>query len=100
MATITLTDLPLNRALDHRAMRATTGAAGAPWVFGAFRAFVPASAQILPIVNFYQTNYIADNLTLQLQNINVQNSAPGATISVGADQNAATLNLVAVAPHA
>ena len=99
MATTTITDLPMSRALDYKAMRSLRGANGALWVFGAFRAFQPAIAQVLPIVNFYQTNYIADNLTLQLQNISVQNSAPGAVINVGAVQNAATLNLLPVAPH-
>jgi len=94
MATTTITDLPASRALDYKAMLAIKGADGAPWVFGAFRPFEPASAQILPIVNFYQTNYIADNMTLQTENINVQNSAPSATINVGALQNALNINLV------
>jgi len=99
MATITLCDLPMSRALDYQAMGTITGAGGAPWVFGAFRPFVPAVAQVLPIVNFYQTNFFADNLTLQTQNINVENSAANATINVSAGQNAATVNLVPAATH-
>jgi len=89
----------MSRALDYRAMRLIKGADGAPWVFGAFRAFVPAAAQLPPIVNFYQTNYFADKLTLQSQNISVHNSAANATINVAAGQNAATLNLVPSVPH-
>jgi len=99
MATTTITDLPSSRALDYKALSAIRGAGGAPWVFGAFRPFVPESDQILPIVNVYQTNYIADNLTLQTENINVQNSAPGASIAVSALQNALNINLLPPAPH-
>jgi hypothetical protein len=94
MATTTITDLPASRALDYQAMSAIRGAGGAPWIFGAFVPFQPASAQVQPIVNFYQTNYTATNLTLQTENINVQNSAPSATINVGAVQNALNINLL------
>lgn len=94
MATTTIADLPVSRALDYRAMSAIRGAGGAPWVFTAFRPFMPPVVPILPIVNFYQTNFFADQLNLETQNISVQNSAPGATITVGAAQNA--LNVIAV----
>lgn len=87
MATMTLSDLPLSRALDYQAMRATRGGAGAPWVFGAFRPFLPDSARVAPIV-FNQINFVAEQLTLQFQNINVENSAPNATINVDAAQDA------------
>jgi hypothetical protein len=96
MATTTLaiTDLPSNRALDHKAMSAIRGAAlgAGNWVLGAFRPFTPP---ILPVVNFYQTNYFADQLNLQLQNIEVKNSGSGA-VTVDALQNA--LNNISGAP--
>ena len=99
MATTTITDLPASRAMDYKAMLAIRGAGGAPWVFDAFRPFVPESDQILPIVNvyqIYQTNLTAQNLTLETENINVQNSAANSTIAVAAVQNNA-LNIVNVA---
>ena len=46
MATTTITDLPASRALDYQAMSAIRGAGGAPWIFGAFVPFQPASAQV------------------------------------------------------
>jgi len=97
MATTTITDLPASRALDYKAMLAIRGAGGAPWVFDAFQPFRPESDQILPIVNFYQTNLIADNLTLETENINVQNSAANAIIAVAAVQNNA-LNITNAVP--
>jgi hypothetical protein len=100
MTTMTIRDLPKSRALDYRAMSVIKGAGGAPWVFGAFRAFQPESARIVPVINFYQiTNYIADQLTLQFLNINVDNSAANSTINVNAGQNALTFNLAPVLPQ-
>jgi hypothetical protein len=90
MGATTITDLPSSRALDYKAMQAIRGAGAGDWVLYAFAPYKPAAA---PLVNFYQTNtYIADNLTLQTQNINV-NSAPGASVNVDALQNALTANL-------
>jgi hypothetical protein len=43
--------------------------------------------------------HIADNLTLQPENINVRNSACGTSINVGAVQNALTVNVVPVPPQ-
>jgi len=53
----------------------------------------PADRQLLP------GQLHRDNLTLQTENINVKNSAPGASINVGAVQNALTMNVVPVSPH-
>jgi hypothetical protein len=92
MTITTITDLPMSRALDYKAMSSIRGAGGAPWVFGAFRAFVPESARIAPIVNFYQTNFIAEQLNVQFQDIDVQNSAPNAVINVSAGQDALNFN--------
>jgi hypothetical protein len=96
MGTVTITDLPSSRALDYKAMSAVRGAGTGDWVLYAFAPYRPSVA---PILNFYQTNYIADNLTLQTENINVQNSAPGASINVGATQNALTVNVIPLLPQ-
>ena len=95
MATTTINDLRMSRALDYKAMSCIKGAGGAPWVFGAFQPFLPESARFLPIVNFYQTNntFVADQLTVQFQNIDVSNSAANATINVAAGQNAINLKV-------
>jgi hypothetical protein len=85
MATTTINDLPLSRALDYKARAAIKGGSGAAWVFGAFRPFSPESARVAPIV-FNQINLIAEQLTLQFQNINVENSAPNSQINVNAGQ--------------
>jgi hypothetical protein len=99
MATTTIADLPVSRALDYKALSSIRGADGAPWVFGAFQCFLPESARIVPIVNFYQTNYIANQMTLQFQNINVDNSAPNSTINVAANQNGLNFNIAPVLPQ-
>jgi hypothetical protein len=99
MATTTVTDLPSSRALDYKAMSAIRGAGPGDWVLYAFLPYRPPVAPISPIVNFYQSNYIADNLTLQTENIDVNNSAPGASINVGAAQNALTVNVLHLSPH-
>jgi hypothetical protein len=96
---MTITDLPRSRALDYKAMSAIRGAGLGDWVLYAFLPYKPPVASILPVVNFYQNNYIADNLTVQSQNIDVNNSAPGASINVGANQNALTVSLVPAAAH-
>ena len=95
MATTTITDLPTSRALDYKAMSSIKGAGGAPWVFGAFRAFVPESARLAPIVNFFQTNnfFVADQLSVQFQTIDIDNSASNAVINVDANQNALNFNI-------
>jgi hypothetical protein len=92
MSTLTIADLPMSRALDFRAMSSIKGAGGAPWVFGAFRAFLPDSARIAPIVNLYETNFIADQLNVQFQTVDVTNSAANAVINVNASQNAMNFN--------
>jgi hypothetical protein len=93
MTAITINDLPASRALDLRAMSRIKGAGGAPWVFGAFRAFVPESLREQPIVNFYQTVLMADQMNVQLQNIDVNSSAANAVINVVASQNARNISV-------
>jgi len=97
MTTMTITDLPRNRALDYEAMSAIRGAGlTGEWCLYAFRPFVPESDRIVPTVNFYQTNIIADQLNLLSTNIDIKNSAPGATINVATQQNA--LNIIQANP--
>jgi hypothetical protein len=91
MAKTTIHDLPLSRALDYKAMAAVHGGGGAPWVF-AFRPFVRA-AGIAPIIYNQITNFIAENLTLQFQNINVENSGNNTNINVNAGQDALTFDI-------
>lgn len=97
MATTTIHDLPMSRALDYKAMSAVGGGAGAPWVF-AFRPFVSASERIAPVINNI-TNFIAENLTLQFQNINVENSGANSQINVNAGQNALTFDFAQLLPQ-
>jgi hypothetical protein len=48
-----------------------------------------------PIVNFFQTNntFVADQLTVQFQTIDINNSAANSQINVVAGQNAINLKL-------
>jgi len=92
-----LADLPSSRALDYKAMSAIRGAGlTGEWCLYAFSPFVPESDRIVPTVNFYQTNYFADQLNLLTTNIDIRSSAPGATINVATIQNA--LNIIHAGP--
>ena len=95
MATTTINDLRMSRALDYKAMSSIRGAGGAPWVFGAFQPFLPESARFAPIVNFFQTNntFVADQLNVQFQTIDINSSAANAVINVVAGQNAVNFKL-------
>lgn len=95
--TYILADLPRSRALDYEAMSAIRGAGlTGEWCLYAFHPFVPESDRIVPTVNFYQTNIIADQLNLLTTNIDIKSSAPGATINVATQQNA--LNIIQASP--
>ena len=97
MATMTITDLPHSRALDYKAMSAIRGAGlSGDWCLYAFTPFVPESDRARPTVNFFQTNYIADQLNVLTTNIDIKNSAPGASINVTTGQNA--LNFIHADP--
>jgi hypothetical protein len=88
MTTMRIIDLPSNRALDYKAMAAIRGAGlSGEWCLFAFQPFVPASDRIVPTVNFFQTNYFADQLNLQVTNIDVNNSGPGG-VNINSMQNA------------
>jgi len=93
MATMTIIDLPSSRALDYKALSAIRGSGpSGDWVMGApFVRYTTPVAPISPVVNFYQTNYIANNMTLENQDISVNNSASNALIVIGAAQNNALI---------
>ena len=93
MTTLSITDLPSNRALDYKAMAAIRGAGlSGDWCLFAFQPFVPESARIVPTVNFYQTNYFADQLNLVTTNIDARTSGAGSAININTVQNA--LNII------
>jgi hypothetical protein len=91
MSTLTIIDLPTSRALDYKAMAVIRGAGSTgDWCLFAFQPFIPASDRIVPTVNFFQTNYFADQLNLTNTNIDVHNS--GGAVNISTVQNA--LNLI------
>ena len=83
MATMTINDLPANRALDRQAMSSIRGADGAPWVYGAFRPYVDATPSLVPTVNFYQINnsFYANQMINQSQIVNINNSGANSNIN-------------------
>ena len=89
MASITINDLHTHRDLNRKAMTGITGA-GAGWVYGWIMPFVETSSSFGSTVNFYQTNnyYSADQMNLQVEVIDVNNSAANAIINVNAKQQA------------
>ena len=87
MATITINDLPANKALDRKAMSTIRGAGGAPWVFGWIRPFVEGGSGQFPVINFYQINNYADQMINQYQSVTVTNSGNNAALNVGVDES-------------
>ena len=87
MAAITITDLHQDRALDCTAIARIRGAAGAPFVYGWIQPYIPPHPAIpgLPVMNFYQINntsiFYAEKLINQVQNIEINNSAPSSNIT-------------------
>jgi hypothetical protein len=87
MANITINDLSADRTLDRAAMASIRGAAGAGWVFGWIRPYMPSHpGGVAPVINFYQINNYADQLINQVQMVNVSNSAPNSVINVGVSE--------------
>ena len=86
---ITITDLPVSRALDISVMSALRGAGGAPWVFGAFQPYFEPVPSVGSAANFYQVtnNYtqITNNFTSidkvvnQFTTLDIQNSGGNVT---------------------
>ncbi len=86
MAFLTIKDLPASRTLDRAAMTSIKGA-GAPWVYGWIRPYVVASPSFGSVINFYQINNYADQMTNQVQVVNIDNSAANANINVALDEH-------------
>ena len=86
MAAITIKDLSIDRALDREAMASIKGA-GAPWVFGWITPYTDAKPSFGPVINLYQISntFNAEQMVIQFQNINVNNSAPGSNVAVAVD---------------
>ena len=84
MAAIAINDLSTDRVLDRKAMAAIKGA-GAPWVFGWIRPFTEARPSFAPVINFISNTFIADQMVVQFQDINVTNTAAGSTVGVAVD---------------
>jgi hypothetical protein len=76
MAAITITDLPMDRGLDRKAMSAIRGAQS--WVNGAFQVFTPPAVSVAPFVNFYQqitnTFYYVEEMVNNNQIVSIQSS--------------------------
>jgi len=90
MATVTINDLSTSDVIDYQALSCVRGGQ-AQWVYG----FTPSSDQFLPSMNFFQTNnfFIADQLNIQIQNIDVETAADTAVVNVIAGQDSAAVKL-------
>lgn len=97
MATLTINDLPMNRALDRKAMSVIHGG-GAPWVFGWMRPHTESGGGFGGVVNLYQiNNYHADQMINQIQVVDVNNSAANSNINVvvsGNSNNSKTIGAI------
>jgi hypothetical protein len=85
MAHIHIKDLRADRTLDRQAMSRVRGGDGAQWVFGWIRPYLPSQPGARPVINFYQINNYADQMINQFQVVDVNNSAPNSTLTVGVD---------------
>lgn len=81
---ITITDLPVSRALDFQAMSSLRGG-GAPWVIGAFRPFSPAAPSVMPAVfNYYEINNnftFIDQMVNQTTILDINNSGDNSNVT-------------------
>ena len=87
MATITVKDLPADKALDRKAMSVLRGGDGAPWVFGWIQPYIDGPSGQMPVINFYQINNFADQMINQYQTVSVNNTGANATLNVSVDES-------------
>ena len=83
MGAVTINDLLANRGLDRQAMSSIRGA-GAPWVYGAFKAFDGSSNMGFgPVVNLYQVtnNFYAQQMINKSQEVTINNSGNNSNIN-------------------
>jgi hypothetical protein len=82
---ITITDLPVSRALDVRAMWSLRGAGGSGlWCLGAFQAFFEPVASQVPVTNFYaitNNNLFVGQIVNNNTIFDVSNSGAGANVT-------------------
>ncbi|MET0964702.1 MAG: hypothetical protein ABWY05_18075 [Noviherbaspirillum sp.] len=85
MSTLDIKDLSISNTLDRKAMSAIRGGDGAAGVYGLIAAFNPLIGRAQSAaVNFVQNNtiFMAEQMTNQIMEIGVTNSAAAANISV------------------
>ncbi|AXE95158.1 hypothetical protein ACTJLC_15355 [Paraburkholderia sp. 22099] len=87
MASITVSDLSVNLALDRKAMAAIRGGGGAPWVYGWIQPYVRETPSIGPVVNLYEVsnNFYANQMINQFQSVDVRNTGANSNITVSPD---------------
>jgi len=88
MASITITDLAHNLALDRKAMSRISGGGGAPWVFGWITPYVRDTPSVGPVVNLYDitNNFYANQMINQFQTVDVRNTGNNSNINVAPDE--------------
>jgi hypothetical protein len=89
MASITISDIPHNLALDRKAMASISGGGGAPWVFGWITPYVRDTPSVGPVVNLYDitNNFYANQMINQFQSVDVHNTGNNSNINVTPDAN-------------
>jgi hypothetical protein len=87
MASITVSDLSVNLALDRKAMAAIRGGGGAPWVYGWIQPYVRETPSIGPVVNLYEVsnNFYVNQMINQFQSVDVRNTGANSNITVSPD---------------
>jgi hypothetical protein len=87
MASISVSDLSLNLALDRKAMAAIRGGGGAPWVYGWIQPYVRDTPSIGPVVNLYDVtnNFYANQMINTFQSVDVRNTGANSNIAVSPD---------------
>jgi hypothetical protein len=96
MTSLAITDLHMQRDIDHKTMSFIRGA-GAPWVFGWIQPYQPEQPSAFgPVINLYQTNntFYANQVINQNQTLDVTNTAANSNVTVGVGQNSRNNGLV------